>query len=86
MLVELVTYKTISPFSSCGNPISNYMVFNDTYGLYTHTFEAEKKVRFVLIITLIMIIIIIIMITMAPLFKQGTHFSLVIISKRLVSM
>ena len=31
-------------FCSCCNPISNYMVFNDTFGLYTHTFEAEKKV------------------------------------------
>ncbi|XP_033102908.1 NEDD8-activating enzyme E1 catalytic subunit-like [Anneissia japonica] len=29
--------------SSCCNPLNNYMVFNDTDGLYTYTFEAEKK-------------------------------------------
>ena len=30
--------------NSCCNPLNNYMVFNDTDGLYTYTFEAEKKV------------------------------------------
>ena len=30
--------------TSCCNPLNNYMVFNDTDGLYTYTFEAEKKV------------------------------------------
>ncbi|XP_031565141.1 NEDD8-activating enzyme E1 catalytic subunit-like [Actinia tenebrosa] len=29
--------------TSCCNPLNNYMVFNDTQGLYTYTFEAEKK-------------------------------------------
>ncbi|XP_038067977.1 NEDD8-activating enzyme E1 catalytic subunit-like [Patiria miniata] len=29
--------------SSCCGPLNNYMVFNDTDGLYTYTFEAEKK-------------------------------------------
>jgi ubiquitin-activating enzyme E1 C len=29
--------------SSCYHPLSNYMVFNDTDGIYTYTFEAEKK-------------------------------------------
>ncbi|XP_001633684.2 NEDD8-activating enzyme E1 catalytic subunit isoform X2 [Nematostella vectensis] len=29
--------------TSCCNPISNYVVFNDTDGLYTYPFEAEKK-------------------------------------------
>lgn len=31
--------------NSCCNPLNNYMVFNDTDGLYTYTFEAEKKVN-----------------------------------------
>jgi hypothetical protein len=29
---------------SCSKPLNNYMVFNDSDGLYTYTFEAEKKV------------------------------------------
>ncbi|XP_071815428.1 NEDD8-activating enzyme E1 catalytic subunit-like [Apostichopus japonicus] len=29
--------------SSCCNPLNNYMVFNDTDGLYTYTYEAERK-------------------------------------------
>ena len=29
--------------SSAANPLSNYVVFNDVDGVYTHTFEAEKK-------------------------------------------
>ncbi|KXJ23833.1 NEDD8-activating enzyme E1 catalytic subunit [Exaiptasia diaphana] len=29
--------------SSCCNPLNNYMVYNDTDGLYTYTFQAEKK-------------------------------------------
>lgn len=33
-----------SVLSSCCNPLNNYMVFNDSDGLYTYTFEAEKKV------------------------------------------
>jgi len=32
--------------NSCCNPLNNYMVFNDTDGLYTYTFEAERKVTF----------------------------------------
>ncbi|XP_064388064.1 NEDD8-activating enzyme E1 catalytic subunit-like isoform X2 [Halichondria panicea] len=29
--------------SSCSKPLQNYMVFNDTDGVYTYSFEAEKK-------------------------------------------
>lgn len=29
--------------TSCCNPLNNYVVFNDTDGLYTYTFEAEKN-------------------------------------------
>lgn len=29
--------------TNCCNPLNNYMVFNDSDGLYTYTFEAEKK-------------------------------------------
>ena len=29
--------------SSTANSLSNYVVFNDVDGVYTHTFEAEKK-------------------------------------------
>eukprot|EP00731_Ephydatia_muelleri_P019641 Em0012g466a len=29
--------------TSCSKPLQNYMVFNDTDGVYTYTFEAEKK-------------------------------------------
>ncbi|XP_039291027.1 NEDD8-activating enzyme E1 catalytic subunit [Nilaparvata lugens] len=29
--------------TSCSVPLSNYMVFNDVDGLYTYTYEAEKK-------------------------------------------
>ena len=31
-------------FSSCSVPLNNYMNFNDTEGIYTYCFEAEKKV------------------------------------------
>ena len=30
---------------SCSKPLQNYMVFNDTEGVYTYTFEYEKKVH-----------------------------------------
>lgn len=30
--------------TSCCPPLNNYMNFNDTEGVYTYTFEAEKKV------------------------------------------
>lgn len=29
--------------TSCASPMNNYMVFNDVDGIYTYTFEAEKK-------------------------------------------
>lgn len=29
--------------TSCSQPLSNYMVFNDTEGIYTYHFEAERK-------------------------------------------
>ena len=31
-------------FSSCSKPMQNYMVFNDVEGIYTFTFEYERKV------------------------------------------
>ena len=31
--------------SSCSKPLQNYMVFNDTEGVYSYTFEYEKKVN-----------------------------------------
>lgn len=33
-------------FTSAYIPLNNYMVFNDVDGLYTYTFEAERKVCF----------------------------------------
>ena len=30
--------------TSCSKPLQNYMVFNDTDGVYTFAFEAEKNV------------------------------------------
>lgn len=35
-------------FSSAYIPLNNYLVFNDVDGLYTYTFEAERKVCFAL--------------------------------------
>ncbi len=35
---------TILFLFSCSQPLSNYMNFNDTEGIYTYTFEAEKRV------------------------------------------
>lgn len=29
--------------TSCANPLQNYMVFNDSEGIYTYSYEAEKK-------------------------------------------
>lgn len=29
--------------TSCANPLNNYMVFNDSNGIYTYAYEAEKK-------------------------------------------
>ena len=29
---------------SCSKPMQNYMVFNDVEGIYTYTFEYERKV------------------------------------------
>ena len=29
--------------TSCANPLQNYMVFNDSDGIYTYAYEAEKK-------------------------------------------
>lgn len=28
---------------SCSKPLQNYMVFNDTDGVYSYTFEYERK-------------------------------------------
>lgn len=38
-----VTNPQISPCSAYV-PLNNYLVFNDADGLYTYTFEAERKV------------------------------------------
>ena len=35
----LLLYNT-----SCSKPLQNYMVFNDTDGVYTFAFEAERNV------------------------------------------
>ena len=32
--------------TSCSKPLQNYMVFNDTDGVYTFAFEAEKNASF----------------------------------------
>lgn len=32
-------------------PLNNYLVFNDVDGLYTYTFEAERKVSIILLKT-----------------------------------
>ena len=37
-------YSTIIVLCSCSKPLQNYMVFNDTDGVYTYTFEYERKV------------------------------------------
>lgn len=37
-------YHDIFSFSSAYILLNNYMVFNDVDGLYTYTFEAERKV------------------------------------------
>ena len=29
--------------TSCANPLDNYMVFNDSNGIYTYSYQAEKK-------------------------------------------
>jgi ubiquitin-activating enzyme E1 C len=29
--------------TSCANPLQNYLVFNDSDGIYTYAYEAEKK-------------------------------------------
>lgn len=29
--------------TSCCTPLNNYMIFSDTDGIYTYTYEAEKK-------------------------------------------
>lgn len=38
--------KSVHLSSSTYIPLNNYMVFNDVDGLYTYTFEAERKVCF----------------------------------------
>lgn len=34
--------------TSCSPPLNNYMVFNDTAGIYTYEFEAERRVNTIL--------------------------------------
>ena len=41
----LVVHLASGVFFSCYHPLSNYMNFNDTDGIYTYSFEAEKRVR-----------------------------------------
>ena len=38
-----VWYECMHIVYSCSKPMQNFMVFNDTDGVYTYTFEAEKK-------------------------------------------
>lgn len=40
---ELLMFLLVVYFS-CSKPLQNYMVFNDTDGVYTYTFEYERKV------------------------------------------
>jgi len=35
--------ETIKVLTACYAPIQNYMIFNDSQGVYTYVFEAEKK-------------------------------------------
>ena len=44
VIVSKSQCNNLCPLSSCCQPLNNYMVFNDSDGLYTYTFEAEKKV------------------------------------------
>ena len=39
-IISMIVFNT-----SCSKPLQNYMVFNDTDGVYTFAFEAEKNVR-----------------------------------------
>ncbi|XP_076304693.1 ubiquitin-like activating enzyme 3 [Tachypleus tridentatus] len=43
VIAAVCTTEVFKLATSCCNPLNNYMVFNDTDGLYTYTFEAEKK-------------------------------------------
>ena len=38
--MQIILFLSVN---SCSKPMQNFMVFNDTDGVYTYTFEAEKK-------------------------------------------
>ena len=44
VIVAACTSEVFKMATSCSPPLSNYMVFNDTEGVYTYSFEAEKRV------------------------------------------
>lgn len=41
---QTISYHVTVSICSAYIPLNNYMVFNDVDGLYTYTFEAERKV------------------------------------------
>lgn len=43
MFVKLAWLQVFKIATSCCLPLNNYMVFNDVDGIYTYTYEAEKK-------------------------------------------
>jgi ubiquitin-activating enzyme E1 C len=43
VIAAVCATETFKLATSCSKPLQNYMVFNDTDGVYTYTFEAERK-------------------------------------------
>ncbi|XP_065901241.1 NEDD8-activating enzyme E1 catalytic subunit-like [Dysidea avara] len=43
VIAAACTSEVFKMATSCSPPLSNYMVFNDTDGVYTYSFEAEKR-------------------------------------------
>ena len=43
-MIGAIFYLILVFPNSCYSPMNNYMIFNDSQGIYTYTFEAEKKV------------------------------------------
>ncbi|KAG8181183.1 hypothetical protein JTE90_010955 [Oedothorax gibbosus] len=43
VIAAACTTEVFKLATSCYNPLNNYMVFNDIDGIYTYTFEAERK-------------------------------------------
>merc|ERR1739838_970118 len=38
-----LTQEVVKLATSCANPLENYMVFNDSEGIYTYAYEPERK-------------------------------------------